>query len=565
MPLPTQQLAVSKPNSLKEFFVHKPQWVLTLVVLIILGAFITKPLNFDDPLFTWAARQIQLHPADPYGFNVNWYDSAAQMWKVTDNPPLACYYLAAGAAILGWSEIALHAFYLLPALAAMLGTYRLARRFCSRPMLAAAITFFTPAFLVSSTTLMCDVLMLAFWVWALIFWIEGIEHKDQRRLAAAAFFMTFAIFTKYSGLCLLPLAAAWSLLGRQRARDLIWLLLPVVMVAVYERVTGALYEQGLLTVACEASSRYRNAIHCQPSESLLLTLAFSGGCLAPIFFFTPFLWTPRKLMFGTVTVVVIVANLYYGTPLVGNIALRTGASATSLVIQFVIFSAGGVALLLLSMADILKRRDAGAFRLGFWLWGTFVFTAFFNWCVNARSVLPMSIPLGILIARRLEANTAKGMEPGKASFVIPLVLSATLALWVAMADFILAKAVRTSAEQVLVKCQGSKGVLWFGGHWGFQYYMQALGARPVDRNTTLVKAGDDYAIPCNNANLADFISLDGATRLETVSVHNPCWLATHNQSVGAGFYSSIFGPVPSEEVDIFVINRGAKDTRPASP
>ena len=101
------------------------------------------------------------------------------MWAVTENPPLASYYLALAAGILGWSEMALHFAFLLPAVAAILGTYRLARRFCQSPMLAAVATLFTPVFLVSSTTVMCDVMMLAFWVWAAVLWLEGMEEKPS--------------------------------------------------------------------------------------------------------------------------------------------------------------------------------------------------------------------------------------------------------------------------------------------------------------------------------------------------------------------------------------------------
>jgi len=81
-----------------------PNWTLTLVVLAALVPFLSKPFNFDDPLFVWTARQIQAHPGNPYGFQVNWYGSSEAMWGITKNPPLACYYLALAAGILGWSE-----------------------------------------------------------------------------------------------------------------------------------------------------------------------------------------------------------------------------------------------------------------------------------------------------------------------------------------------------------------------------------------------------------------------------------------------------------------------------
>jgi 4-amino-4-deoxy-L-arabinose transferase-like glycosyltransferase len=161
-------MADPTPPSGKEWLNQTCRWLalhpgltLLLVVLAALAPFLAKPFNIDDPLFLWTARQIQSHPADPYGFMVNWYGTADPMWWVTDNPPLASYYLALAAGVLGWSEVALHFAFLLPAVAAILGTHRLARRFCSLPMLAALATLFTPVFLVSGTTVMCDVMMLA--------------------------------------------------------------------------------------------------------------------------------------------------------------------------------------------------------------------------------------------------------------------------------------------------------------------------------------------------------------------------------------------------------------------
>ncbi|HUE37503.1 MAG TPA: glycosyltransferase family 39 protein, partial [Candidatus Acidoferrum sp.] len=152
-----------------------PKWILALVTVGALLPFVGKPFNMDDPLFIWAAHQIQAHPANPYGFNIEWDWRQAPMWKVTENPPFTSYFIALASAILGWSEVVLHFAFLLPVLAVILGIHRLARQFCNSPMLAALITLFTPAFLVSSTTVMSDVPMLAFWVWTLVFWVEGTE------------------------------------------------------------------------------------------------------------------------------------------------------------------------------------------------------------------------------------------------------------------------------------------------------------------------------------------------------------------------------------------------------
>jgi len=85
-----------------------PNWALALVTVAVFAPFLAKPFNIDDPLFVWAARQIHLHPANPYGFDVNWGQTVSPMWNVTENPPLAGYYLALAAGVFGWNEIGLH-------------------------------------------------------------------------------------------------------------------------------------------------------------------------------------------------------------------------------------------------------------------------------------------------------------------------------------------------------------------------------------------------------------------------------------------------------------------------
>ena len=148
----------------KLWIARHPYWTLAILTFAAFFPFLTKPFNMDDPLFLWAAKQIQAHPGNPYAFTVNWYAFNEPMWRVTENPPLTSYFIAIAAGICGWGEIGLHLAFMLPAVAAVLGTYRLAKSFCAQPGLAALITLFTPVFLVSGTTLMCDLTLLAFWV-----------------------------------------------------------------------------------------------------------------------------------------------------------------------------------------------------------------------------------------------------------------------------------------------------------------------------------------------------------------------------------------------------------------
>src|SRR5204862_4895187 len=107
-----------------------------------------------------------------------WFGTTQPMIQVFFNPPLTSFFIALAASIGGWSERALHLAFLLPALAAAWGTFALAKVFCERPVLAAISTVLTPVFLICATTVMADVVLLAFWVWSLVFFVSGIQ-KDS--------------------------------------------------------------------------------------------------------------------------------------------------------------------------------------------------------------------------------------------------------------------------------------------------------------------------------------------------------------------------------------------------
>ena len=530
-----QARATPRGSFLVEWFAQHPACGLALATLIGLLPFVGKPFHIDDPLFVWVAQHIRSHPTNPYGFAVNWYGYDAPLWEITKNPPLACYYLAAAGSVFGWSEISLHAAFLLPAILVIMGTYRLATRLCQRPGLAAFLTLFTPVFLVSSTTLMCDVPMLAFWVWALIFWMEGIERKCAGYLAAAALLMTLASLTKYFGACLLPLVAVWSVARKQPVKQWLgWLVLPIIALVAYQFITRALYGHGLLADAGE----YATTIHGSSLlQSLLTGLAFTGGCLASATFFAPLLWARRELILGGIVSVVVAAILLL---VVGNaFPTRPGAGE---ILQILLWASGGISLLALALSDVYRHRDADSALLACWVLGTFIFTTFFNWIVNGRSILPMTIPAAILVARRWEYRAVAGAKIFPV-WGLPLAFGVYLAIWVALADYFSAAAPQSLASAVQSLHPGSsEHRLCFQGHWGFQYYMQKNGATALDLQHLQLKQGDYIAMPSGNSNV--YPLKEPVAQLETLSAPPFGSLATMDKQTGAGFYASMWGPLP---------------------
>jgi 4-amino-4-deoxy-L-arabinose transferase-like glycosyltransferase len=545
-----------------------PNWTLALVVTAFLAPFLCKPFNIDDPLFIWIAHQIQLHPGDPYGFNVNWYGTVAPMWAQTENPPLASYYIALAAGIFGWSELALHLAFLLPAIAAILGTYRLARRFCDWPVLAACATLFTPVFLVSSTTVMCDVLMLTFWVWAIVFWVEGTERENFRQLSGAGLLIAFAALTKYYGVCLIPLLAVYSLIKKRRlGRWAACLLIPLASLCAYQWFTRELYGQAMFSKAVGFTSSATKIIRTSHFASSLTALTFTGGCLAVAVFFAPLIWRVRALMWFAASAMLIAAAVYFQNGMLRANGPLAGEARAFAEIQTVFWAVGGAGVLALAVGDFLKRRDANAALLAFWIFGTFFFAAFFNWTVSGRSILPMAPAVGILLARRLGEKTLVGQNNWTRGVIVSFAISAALAYLVAQSDFLLAIAVRQSALETFTKYGGDRGAFWYEGHWGFQYYMDLKGAAGLDLKYPALKAGDTLAMPAHNS----FIfqpKPETADVREIITVQGPRLLTTWSEDVGAGFYSSVpgplpfaFGHVPPENVAVYFWKVAA----PASP
>src|SRR5204862_2622242 len=128
-----------------------------VAVIAALVPFLNKAFHIDDPLFLWMAQQISQHPADPYGFSVNWYVSAKPMFSIMQNPPLNAYYMALAAKFLGWTELAMHGAFIVTAVAAVIGTFFLAQRLSGLYFLDSLLLFFILVFLVSYVSLMYDV------------------------------------------------------------------------------------------------------------------------------------------------------------------------------------------------------------------------------------------------------------------------------------------------------------------------------------------------------------------------------------------------------------------------
>ena len=515
-----------------------------LCVLACLLPFSNKAFHIDDPLFVWTGQHIAKHPFDPYGFRIVWYDTEMPMSEITKNPPLASYYGALVGGLGGWSERALHLGFLLPAIGVVLGTQRLARRFTKYPVLAAVITLLTPGFLVSSSSVMCDTMMLALWVFAVIYWLEGLDSGKQIYLLACALLIAACALTKYFGAALIPLLLAYSLFKKRRFG--IWvcyLFVPVVILLGYQYVTHALYGRGLLSDAAQFANLHNHVQGVSIKSKALIGLAFAGGCVFPVIAFGSFLWSRRQIM----------AALIFSSAVGLALAMRwlpIRAPAASAAYthwhlvsgEMAFYIIGGISIFGLIVADGRRGPDCDWGVLSLWIVGTFLFACFVNWTINVRSILPMIPAVAILIARRLEAANITCRRQLFTRTAIALLVSGILSMWVAWGDAALANSGRTAARLVQYKTRNAPTPVYFEGHWGFQYYMEEFHALPVDLSKAF-HAGDILVIPENNANI--FGPPSGFTPSGTaIEIKLNSHLTTMSPPLGAGFYASAWGPLP---------------------
>lgn len=520
--------------------------LLTGLALCCLIPFIGKAFNIDDTLFVWCGKQIQLHPFNPYGFFINWYGAPSPMSVVMRNPPLTPYFIALVGSLAGWSEAALHSAFLLPMIASVLGMYALAKQWCNNPLLATLIGFTTPAFFVSSTTVMCDVMMLAFEIWAFVFWVRAHEEKKFPYFLLSSVLLTACVLTKFSGLTILPLLIVYSCI---RERKLIvsnlYLLIPLVGLAIYMAAISSMYGEGSIIEGLVLAT---SAGGSKPFEwaRVVVGLSFLGGCFFPVLIFSPLLWSRKIVVGGFIVMAVLMIEVIMGR-LLSNVVLQHMAMVNPILgSQLLVFSAGGIFLLALAIKEIIRYRDASSVTLGLLVLGTTVFAIFFSWAVAARYFLPLTPAVGIMIVRAIDQSAKKTWG------YLLLIPSAALAITVASADYSLANSAKNAAQEITSKYQQRNKPLWFQGHWGFQYYMELNGAKPLNVQYPEIRSGEILIIPLNNDIRS--INADLMKVQEKLDYPVASYAATMSKPDGAGFYANAWGPFP------FVFGNVAQET-----
>jgi hypothetical protein len=170
-----------------------------------------KPVHIDDTVVLHVAANILRDPLRPFAGEFFWLEEPQPLPKVTTNPPLVSYWLAPWIALAGYREWVLHLSFAPFVALLMWGMHRLATRWLGAEWAWWAVGWLmlSPAVL-PGMNLMRDVPALALLVGGLACWVEGVERRGARWLAAGALLVGLAGLAKYTALIGLPLVALYT-------------------------------------------------------------------------------------------------------------------------------------------------------------------------------------------------------------------------------------------------------------------------------------------------------------------------------------------------------------------
>jgi 4-amino-4-deoxy-L-arabinose transferase-like glycosyltransferase len=453
-----------------------------------------KAFHVDDPVFLRVAERVLERPADPYGFRMNWLGVSQPVSELNSNPPGMSYYLALAMALLGRGERALH-LSLLPFLALLaLAEFRLARRFGVSGVEAALLLLATPILLVTSQTLMPDLPVSALALASLAAFVTGHERGAPAWIALSGLCAAAALLVRYSGVLASALVGLYWLLffRRERAWTLAALLPPALAFALWNLWSARLYGAPHFFAQLDVQLRGATESELAVLAHLLPLLAhLGGGGVFP-------LWLAASALTGT----------RRDGPILGG-ALAAAAlalfAAMPRITGYVPYDALHGALVLLFLAGILAllaravgecvtewraARRLPRETLFLLAWVAAVLALHARGIHTAAKYALPALPAVVFLALR-GVRALTGSEPARRALVAAgIALTLATGLAVAWADHELAAMYRRMAAYAAAVHGREPGTLHFTGHWGWQHYLEQLGARAYEPGLDELRAGD---------------------------------------------------------------------------
>lgn len=499
-----------------------------------LTPFLNSAYTIDDTFFLAQARQVLEHPLDPSGFEIAWIRRVDRASRLAPTGPGMAYILVPTLAA-GGSEWVAHLTQIGFVALAALALVRLAGHLSASPAearLAALLLAANPTLLGMAGTAMPDVPAMALG-------LLGLERAAAFRAKggpgsglAAGLCLGSAILVRSHSVMLLPVAAL--LLGGvhrgERSFRLRWQPLWPLSLALALAASAA-----WLTRDAQAGrvSLLTAVEFVRPATIGVNLVAFFCNFvlavpLAPAWLFLH----PRSFSPSILLVVSGLAGLalfereqldwWWAAPLAGF-----GAAACFDVLR-----------------GAWRSRDESRLALVLWTFAALPVCVYNH--LPAKFML-MSVPAVAMLI----VFEARGLAPARSrGLAVAMVLGgALLGAAILQADARLAEVGRSAADRLVRPLVSSGQRVWYSGHWGFQWYAEAAGARHLDESA---QVGDRVvASPYRVGALRRW----PRRRVAALPGDSEPGGRVMDMQLGVGFYSNEWGYLPwwwsSNEVDRF--------------
>lgn len=180
----------------------------------------------------------------------------------------------------------------------------------------------------------------------------------------------------------------------------------------------------------------------------------------------------------------------------------------------------------------------------FWFFGIVGACLLLFYSGSVRYTLLAGPPLILLWVKSLEFRIAERYFLRNLIW-LSFFLNLPLSLLIAWGDYRFAETYPRAAAQITDRYRQSDTTIWYAGEWGFRYYMEKMGARPVTKVSAEPQAGDYIVKPY--LAMPWITLLDGpehVSLVEQIHAKPPSPIRILDFSSHAGWYSTGWGILP---------------------
>ncbi len=528
--------------------------IIVFFVLLLSLPFLNKAFHIDDIAYIYVARQIIKDPLHPYSFSFDWSGKSGLATFIT-NPPLVSYYIALVIFFFGEKESIIHFSFILFPVIAGVSMFYISKKFTKKPLGSALLLILSVSFVVMMHDVMLDIPFLAFFLLSMALFVYGVDLNNSYLLALGSIFSGFAYLTKYTGIIIIPILAAYAIL-KKNFRSITYLIIPILLMVLWNLYTfviyGAPHNSEVLGWLLKSKNIFR-------AESLLIRLLtnvlyIGGTTIFPLMLLYPFLIDNKnKLVLTSTTIIASILSVMlffisknfefaYTIP---QLILFVFLFSTGLFFLFMIVRYYSKISLGLFKLNRIFHNDQNRNNIFLFLWFIIVFL-FISILVGGavRYITILTPPMIIIYINIIDDYKLLNSKKFRNFIFLALASTSLLTIFVAYADYEFAGVYRDFSE-IVGQYKTSDNQVWFIGDSGFQYYMQKNGYKILGIDDNSPKEGD-IIIKARIESPRKFLPLlnERLNLIGTQSYTGTLPLRVHNPKARAGFYTYGAGFLP---------------------